>query len=55
MNGNNHEDYNRQLAVQPLDRLKRQPLPVAWLDTGHQLPAEDQRAGLARWLEEPLK
>lgn len=50
MNGRFDADYSRDSTVLPLHALARQPHRAVWLDTGHLLPPEQQRAELVAWM-----
>ena len=55
LNGKLDADYNRQVSVEPLQRLARQPREFVWHEEGHTLPAEFTRATVMQWLRERLK
>jgi dienelactone hydrolase len=55
MNGSHDNDYDRATSVLPLQRLLKEPKEIVWLDTGHQMPAEEHLAILIRWLQNSLK
>jgi dienelactone hydrolase len=47
-------DYDRELSVEPLYRLAGQPTEVHWVETGHQLPRQEDLERLADWLTSVL-
>ena len=55
INGIRDTDMIRETAVLPLYRLAKPPKQILWADTGHQLPIEENRAALLKWLKESLK
>jgi len=55
INGSQDADYNRQISVEPLHRLARDPKKIIWLDSGHTLPTEEVRTQMVQWLRERLK
>jgi len=55
INGTLDTDMVKDTAVLPLYRLARSPKLILWADTGHQLPTEEHRAALLKWLRENLK
>ena len=55
LNGNLDADYNRQLSVEPLQRLAKEPKQFVWHEEGHTLPSESTRATALAWLREKLK
>jgi dienelactone hydrolase len=55
INGTRDTDMIRETSVEPLQRLAKQPKTTLWAETGHQLPTEEHRSALLRWLQESLK
>jgi dienelactone hydrolase len=55
VNGNADPDYIRATAVEPLERLARDPKEMIWLETGHLLPQGEIRTTIARWLHQQLQ
>jgi dienelactone hydrolase len=55
INGTHDTDMVKETSVEPLERLARQPKLILWAETGHQLPTEEHRSSLLRWLQESLK
>lgn len=55
INGTHDTDMIKDTAVEPLQRLARQPKLILWAETGHQLPTEEHRSSMLRWLQESLK
>ena len=55
INGTRDTDMIKETAVLPLYRLAKPPKQILWADTGHQLPTEEHRAVLLKWLRENLK
>ena len=55
MNGINDADYSRDSTVAPLLKLAKKPVQSVFLETGHSLPPENQRAPLVAWLQELLR
>ena len=47
-------DYDRELSVEPLYRLAGEPTEVHWVETGHQLPRQEDLERLADWLGSAL-
>jgi len=54
VNGNADPDYIRATAVEPLERLAREPKQMIWLETGHLMPQGEIRTTIARWLQQRL-
>jgi acetyl esterase/lipase len=55
INGTQDTDMLRETAVDPLYRRAKPPKQILWANTGHQLPTEEHRAVMLRWLRENLK
>jgi dipeptidyl aminopeptidase/acylaminoacyl peptidase len=55
INGTRDTDMIKETSVEPLQRLAKQPKLILWTETGHQLPTEEHRSALLRWLQESLK
>ena len=55
INGTHDTDMIKETSVEPLQRLAKQPKLILWADTGHQLPTEEHRTALLRWLQESVK
>jgi dipeptidyl aminopeptidase/acylaminoacyl peptidase len=55
INGTHDTDMIKETSVEPLQRLAKQPKLILWAETGHQLPTEEHRSALLRWLQESLK
>ena len=55
INGTRDTDMIRDTSVEPIQRLAKQPKLILWAETGHQLPTEEHRSALLRWLQESLK
>ena len=55
INGTQDTDHIRETAVEPLYRLAKPPRQILWASTGHQLPTEEHRAALVKWLRENMK
>ncbi len=55
INGTRDADMIKDTSVLPLYRLAKAPKLILWADTGHQLPTEEHRAELLKWLRENLK
>jgi dienelactone hydrolase len=55
MNGRNDADFSRDSTVLPLHKLAKMPVQHVWLETGHTLPPDDQRAVIISWLQGVLK
>jgi dipeptidyl aminopeptidase/acylaminoacyl peptidase len=55
INGTHDTDMIKETSVEPLQRLAKQPKMILWAETGHQLPTEEHRSSLLRWLQESLK
>jgi dipeptidyl aminopeptidase/acylaminoacyl peptidase len=55
INGTRDTDMIKETSVEPLQRLAKQPKLILWAETGHQLPTEEHRSSLLRWLQESLK
>jgi pimeloyl-ACP methyl ester carboxylesterase len=55
INGTHDTDMIKKTSVEPLQRLAKQPKLILWAETGHQLPTEEHRSSLLRWLQESLK
>ena len=54
-NGNLDADYNRQVTVEPLQRLAREPRQFVWHEEGHTLPPELTRSTALAWLRDKLR
>lgn len=52
VNGRFDQDYDRERSVEPLHRLAREPVEIRWLETGHAMPAPEERRAVASWLRE---
>ncbi len=52
MNGTQDADYVKEVAVDPMHALAREPVDIIWLETGHTLPPEDALARVVAWLGE---
>ncbi len=55
INGTHDSDLVKETSVEPLYRLAKPPRLILWADTGHQLPTEEHRTALLKWLRENLK
>jgi dienelactone hydrolase len=55
INGTRDTDMIKDTSVLPVYRLAKKPKLILWADTGHQLPTEELRAELLKWLRENLK
>lgn len=55
VNGTHDTDMIKETSVEPLQRLARQPKLMLWAESGHQLPTEEHRSALLRWLQDNLK
>jgi dienelactone hydrolase len=55
INGTRDTDMIKETSVEPLQRLAKPPKTILWAETGHQLPTEEHRSALLRWLQETLK
>ena len=55
INGTRDTDMMKETSVEPLQRLAKPPKTILWAETGHQLPTEEHRSALLRWLQESLK
>ncbi len=55
INGTHDTDHVKETSAEPLYRLAKPPKLILWADTGHQLPTEEHRAALLKWLRENLK
>ncbi|HKF41674.1 MAG TPA: dienelactone hydrolase family protein [Thermoanaerobaculia bacterium] len=55
INGTRDTDMIKETSVEPLQRLTKQPRTILWAETGHQLPTEEHRTALLRWLQDNLK
>jgi hypothetical protein len=55
INGTRDTDMIKETSVEPLQRLAKQPKTILWAETGHQLPTEEHRSALLRWLQDSLK
>jgi acetyl esterase/lipase len=55
INGTRDTDMVKDTSVLPLYRLAKAPKLILWADTGHQLPTEEHRVALLKWLRENLK
>ena len=55
INGTRDTDMIKETSVEPLQRLAKPPKTILWAETGHQLPTEEHRSALLRWLQESLK
>ena len=47
-------DYDRERSVEPLYRHAGQPTEIHWVETGHQLPRQEDLERLADWLSSVL-
>jgi dienelactone hydrolase len=55
INGTRDTDFVKDTAVVPLYRLAKPPKLILWADSGHQLPTEEHRAALLKWLRGNLR
>ena len=55
LNGTFDGDYDRERSVEPLYRHAGQPTEMRWVETGHQLPGQDDLEVLADWLVSTLQ
>jgi acetyl esterase/lipase len=55
INGTRDTVMVKDTEVLPLYRLAKPPKLILWADTGHQLPTEEHRAALLKWLRENVK
>lgn len=46
-------NYGRHIGQER--NVAKQPKLILWAETGHQLPTEEHRSSLLRWLQESLK
>lgn len=55
INGLLDADYNRQVSVEPLQRLAKEPKKFIWMETGHTHPQEETRTEMVQWLRGKLR
>jgi hypothetical protein len=54
INGTHDSDYNKEVSVEPLQRLAGEPVIIIWAETDHTVPMPQERAALVDWLLENL-
>jgi acetyl esterase/lipase len=52
INGTQDTDHIKGTSVEPLYRLAKPPKQIIWANSGHQLPSDEHRAELLKWLRE---
>jgi pimeloyl-ACP methyl ester carboxylesterase len=55
VNGTQDSDMIRDVAVEPLFKLAKQPKQIIWTDGGHMFMTEDHRASVIQWLREKTR
>lgn len=55
INGRNDADYFPESAVEPLQRLAREPATIRWTDTTHGVITEEDQTVLVEWLREHVR
>ena len=55
INGDRDNDFFKEAAVLPLQRLAKQPYHFRWNDTGHGVLTEEDDALLIQWLRENIR
>ena len=55
INGTQDVIMNKELSVDPMFKLARQPKQIIWTDGGHMFMNEEHRAAMIRWLREQDK
>jgi len=54
INGTLDSDFDKEISVEPLQRLAREPVTILWAETQHSVPPQEFRAALVEWLRENL-
>jgi pimeloyl-ACP methyl ester carboxylesterase len=55
INGTQDSDMIRDVAVEPLFKLAKQPKEIIWTDGGHMFMTEEHRARIVQWLREKTR
>jgi pimeloyl-ACP methyl ester carboxylesterase len=55
VNGTQDSDMIRDVAVDPLFKLARQPKEIIWTEGGHMFMTEEHRAAIVQWLREKTR
>ena len=55
VNATRDSDMIREVAVEPLFKLARQPKEIIWTDGGHMFMTEEHRARVIQWLREQTR
>jgi fermentation-respiration switch protein FrsA (DUF1100 family) len=55
INGTQDAIMSKELSVDPMFKLARQPKQIIWTDGGHMFTNEEHRAAMIRWLREQDK
>ena len=50
LNGDFDSDYVKNVSVEPLHRLAKNPKKIVWVQTGHQAPSPEAFADITNWL-----
>ncbi len=54
VNGLQDRDFVKEVSVDPMHALAREPFDVIWVDTGHTLPPEETLSQVAKWMAEKV-
>ena len=55
VNGTQDSDMIRDVAVEPLFRLAKQPKEIIWTEGGHMFMTEEHRAAMVQWLRDKTR
>lgn len=55
VNGTQDSDMIRDVAVEPLFRLAKQPKEIIWTEGGHMFLTEEHRAAIVQWLRDKTR
>jgi dienelactone hydrolase len=55
VNGIYDSDYNKDLSVEPLLKIAKEPKKIIWTEGGHMFATEEDRAEIIKWLNKYLK
>jgi hypothetical protein len=55
INATQDSDMIRDVAVEPLFKIAKQPKQIIWTDGGHMIMTEENRASLIQWLRDKTR
>jgi dipeptidyl aminopeptidase/acylaminoacyl peptidase len=54
VNGTEDRDFVKEVSVDPMHALAREPVDVIWVETGHTLPPEETLSQVVRWMADKV-